>query len=142
VAATSLARSFVEVCVNADEVARLADFVAADVVVHAATPGGPPDTRGLPELTDVFRRVHAVFPDLYVTVEDVFGSGDRVAVRWTARGTHDAEWAGFPATGLRVTFGGIDIYRIEDGKIKEWWRNEDFAYLLQQLAGDFGRVVG
>lgn len=129
----SAVRRFVDVCVNGAELSRLGEFVAGSVVIHAATAGAVPDTRGLEELTDVFRRMRTVFPDLHVTVEDTVAEGDRVALRWTARGTHDAEWAGIAATGRRVTFGGIDLYRFSGGRIQEWWRSEDFAYLVQQL---------
>ena len=129
----STARCFVDVCVNRADPDRLGEFVAPSVVVHAATPGEAADTLGLGELAGVLRRTRGVFPDLHVTVEDTVAQGDRVALRWTARGTHDAEWAGIPATGRRVTYGGIDLYRFEDGRIREWWRNDDFAYLAQQL---------
>jgi steroid delta-isomerase-like uncharacterized protein len=132
----SAVRQFVAVCVNGDEVQRLGDFVSPDVEIHAATGGGPPDTRGVAELAAVFRSLRSVFPDLHVTVEDVVGEGDRVAMRWTARGTHEAEWGGVPATGRRVVFGGMDLYRFQYGKICEWWRNEDFSYLIEQLTGD------
>jgi steroid delta-isomerase-like uncharacterized protein len=130
---TSAACRFVDVCINGTELSRLGEFVTHGVVVHAGTTGGAPDTRGVEELADVFRRMRAVFPDLHVTVEDTVSEDDRVALRWTARGTHDAEWAGVPATGRRVTFGGIDLYRFSGGRIEEWWRSEDFAYLVQQL---------
>jgi steroid delta-isomerase-like uncharacterized protein len=129
----SVARRFVDACINGTGPGRLDDFVSAAVVVHAGTTGGAPDTRGLTELADVLARVRAVFPDLHVAVEDVVAEGDRVAVRWTARGTHAAEWLGIPATWRRVTFGGMDLFRFEGGRIGEWWRNEDFAYLVQQL---------
>jgi steroid delta-isomerase-like uncharacterized protein len=131
----AVARLFIEACVNGAAMHRLAEFVAPEVVIHAGTTGGAPDTRGLPELADVLCLMQAVFPDFHVTVEDVFGTGDRVAMRWTARGTHEAEWAGVAPTGRRVVFGGIDIYRVDGGRIHEWWRNDDFAYLLQQLGG-------
>lgn len=130
----SSTREFLQTCVNRDEVDRLADFVAADVLVHAGTTCDIPEVRGLPELADVLRRIHRVFPDLHLTLEDMVAEGDRVAVRWTARGTHEREWAGVPATGRRVTFGGMDLYRYEGGRIREWWRNEDFAHLMDQLS--------
>ncbi len=80
-----------------------------------------------------FRRFHSVFPDLHVVIEDVVAEGDRVAARWTATGTHSGEFAGLPATGRAVRWGGIDIYRLVGGKVAEWWRNDDFIWLLKQL---------
>jgi len=40
-----------------------------------------------------------------------------------ARGTHQAEWRSIPPTGKLVTFGGIFIYRIVNGKIVEGLEN-------------------
>jgi steroid delta-isomerase-like uncharacterized protein len=129
----STARRLVDVCINRVAPDRLGEFVAPSVVVHAATPGEAAVAVGLEELAGVLRCTRGAFPDLHVTVEDTVARGDRVVLRWTARGTHDAEWAGIPATGRRVTYGGIDLYRFEAGRIREWWRNDDFAYLVQQL---------
>ena len=130
---TSVARDFIAVCLNGARVDLLGEFVAPDVVVHAGTPGNAPDTRGIGELADVVRRAHTVFEDLHVGVADVIADGDRVLVRWTARGTHATEWFGIPATGRPVRFGGMDLYRFDGGLIREWWRNEDHLFLLQQL---------
>jgi predicted ester cyclase len=78
---------------------------------------------------------------LHVTVEDVLGDGDRVAVRWTARGTHESEWLGIPrpaGTSCSAVWTSTDS---EQGKICEWWLNDDFAYLAEQLTGDSRRGV-
>jgi steroid delta-isomerase-like uncharacterized protein len=132
---TSVARDFVAVCLVGGRVDRLTEFVARDVVVHAATPGDAADIRGIGELADVVRCTHTVFGELHIEVADVVAEGDRVLIRWTARGVHAAEWFGIPATGRRVTVGGMDLYRLEHGLIREWWRNADHLFLLQQLEG-------
>ena len=49
-----------------------------------------------------------------VTIEDIIAEGDKVVVRNTWRGTNRA-------TGQRLQFGGIVIWRIADGKIVERW---------------------
>jgi steroid delta-isomerase-like uncharacterized protein len=126
-------RRLVDEAVNANRVDLLSEFVDPDVVVHPGTVGAAPATAGIEELVTAFNRFHSVFPDLHVEVEDVVAEGDRVAARWTATGTHSAELAGLPATGRAVRWGGIDFYRLVDGKVAEWWRNDDFVWLLQQL---------
>ena len=42
------------------------------------------------------------FPDLQHTVEDVIADGDRVAIRFTAKGTHSGTWMDFSATGKTI----------------------------------------
>ncbi|MBV8135315.1 MAG: ester cyclase [Deltaproteobacteria bacterium] len=62
-----------------------------------------------------------------VTIEDIFGEGDRVAVRWTFRGTYrGAAKPGFPQPGERCTIVAISTYRFVDGKIEDDWGVEAF----------------
>ena len=74
-----------------------------------------------------------VFPDLYVKGHEFIAEGDRVAVRWTATGTHRGAAFGVPPTGKRVKFGGITIFRIADGRIVEMWGAWDRLGMLQQI---------
>jgi hypothetical protein len=43
-------------------------------------------------LRQLFRKLHAAFPDLEITPEQLLSEGDRVAVRLTLRGTHRGEF--------------------------------------------------
>jgi predicted ester cyclase len=59
------------------------------------------------------------FPDLLITIEDQIAEGDKVATRFRARGTHLGELAGRAPTGKEVEVTGINMCRIEGGKIAE-----------------------
>lgn len=75
------------------------------------------------------------FPDITATIEDIFGSGDRVAVRLTFTGTHTGEFQGIPATGRTVTYSSNELYRISDnGLIAEEWICSDMASLFAQIS--------
>jgi steroid delta-isomerase-like uncharacterized protein len=79
---------------------------------------------------------HTAFPDLAVTPQDLIAEDDRVAVRWTASGTHlgeAAELNGAPATGRRFSVSGVDIFRFAGGKVAERWHVEDTFELRRQL---------
>ncbi|WP_422935199.1 ester cyclase [Sinomonas sp. P47F7] len=67
------------------------------------------------------------------TVEDVIAEGDRVVVRWRNRGTHVEPFLGLPATGKSFEIAGIDIYRVEGGRLAEHWHVVDQLALLMQL---------
>jgi len=67
----------------------------------------------------------ASFSEGGISIEDTIAEGDKVAIRWTMRGTHTGELMGIPATGKQVTGTGISIYRIANGKIVEDWSNSD-----------------
>lgn len=105
---------------------------SADFVDHDAA-GRAPDRdgfkQGIAELYEGFPDLHAVIEDLVVDPD--LGS---VAIRWQATGTHEGPFMGLPPTGNRVSFKGIEIIRIHDGRIVERWGEWDGIELLQQLA--------
>jgi steroid delta-isomerase-like uncharacterized protein len=73
------------------------------------------------------------FPDIQMTVEEQVAEGDKVVTRWSARGTHQGELMGVPASGNQVTLTGITIARVADGKIQEEWSNWDGLGMMQQI---------
>jgi len=73
----------------------------------------------------------AAFPDLHFTFEDLIAEGDKVVVRWTSRGTQQGELMGIPPTGKQFSATGIEIYRLEGGKIVEHWLESDNLGMLQ-----------
>jgi steroid delta-isomerase-like uncharacterized protein len=73
------------------------------------------------------------FPDLQIKIEDQIAERDKVVTRWTARGTHQGEFAGIPPTGKQVVMTGIDIDRIANGKLVECWTKSDDLSMLQQI---------
>jgi C-1 hydroxylase len=80
-----------------------------------------------------FASLFTAFPDFHRTKEDTVAEGDKVVARYTATGTHQGEYMGVPATGKKVSFSWITIYRIADGKVAEEWLLFDQLGLLQQL---------
>ena len=96
----------------------------------SAPPDLPPGREGLKELARFYK---SAFPDAEVVVEDQIAEGDRVVTRYSARGTHQGDFAGIPATGRQVTVSGIGIDRIEGGKIVESWNEVNQLGMLQQL---------
>jgi predicted ester cyclase len=86
-----------------------------------------------PNLTTWFDTALVAFPDVYFSVDIEMAEGDLVASRWSYVATNTGEFLGRPATGKRVVDKGIDIFRIENGKIVEMWVAQDSLGLLQQL---------
>jgi steroid delta-isomerase-like uncharacterized protein len=77
--------------------------------------------------------IKTAFPDVEFTADDVIAEGDRVAARFTMRGTQSGEFMGVPATNKAIVVTGIDIVRFDGGKAVEHWHEWSGMELLQQL---------
>jgi steroid delta-isomerase-like uncharacterized protein len=124
-----LLRRFFEAIVNRGEVDLLATFVAGEHVGHDPL-GDHYGPEGVRISIEEFR---TAFPNLNVTIEDIVANGDRVASRYTLRGTHDGPYMGMAATGRRVVATGLGIDRFIDEKIVESWTCFDALGILRQF---------
>ena len=66
-------------------------------------------------------------------LRDMVAEGDKVAARFTARGIHEGAFMGLPPTGKLIAMTGIEVFRIENGKIAELWGEANLFGLMQQL---------
>lgn len=123
-------RAFDEVW-NRHNLAAIDEVFAADVVYH----GGGNPICGTVELRRRIASFQEAFPDICHEIEDLMVAGDRVVVRWTGRGTHEGEFMGIPASGLRMQYEGITICQVRGGRIGEVWVVADILGLLQCLWG-------
>lgn len=116
---------------NRDQQTRLAGFIAPNHAFHDPTaPDAPAGPDGVAECVTGLRRT---FPDLALTLDDVVARGDRVAVRFTLRGTHRGPFLGAEGTGEAVEVAGVAVHRIADDQIAETWLSWDTFGLAQQL---------
>jgi len=106
------------------------ELIAPDYADHVAVHGGIASRE---DLKDFVRSFLTAFDDAELTLDDVIAEGDRVAWRWIHTGVHVADFLGVPATGKRVEWSGIIIWRIKDGRVVAWWANTDTYGLMQQL---------
>ena len=60
--------------------------------------------------------------------------GDRLACRWIGEGIYRGGMPGATAPpGTPISFGGIDVWRLENGKVVEYWVASDGLHLMAQL---------
>ena len=117
---------------DADAPEDLVDRVfAPEVVDHDPQPDQRQGREGFRQLLYLY---HLAFPDLRLTHDDVLISDDRAALRWHATGTHEGDQLGIPATHRQVRFAGIDIVRVQDGRIVERWGYANDLEVQQQLS--------
>ena len=104
--------------------------LASNIVYHRP---GMPDVTGLTGMRQVVEMSRNAIPDRHGTIEELVAEGDKVACRYSGRGTHQGDMMGVAATGKAISVTGICIYRIANGKIQEEWDYSDVLGLLQQL---------
>lgn len=116
--------------INANRLDDLDAFIAVDLADHSPSPGAPPGLAGAKQTLSMF---HAVFSGFQVTAEDMLANEDKVVARLSVNGTNTGEFMGLPPTGKEVTIGGIEMFRVADGKLVERWAEFDMMSLMQQL---------
>jgi predicted ester cyclase len=126
----SVIRRFVEEVQNKKNWAVYDELNDPEFVNHSAPPGIPADREGGKAYLGAFLNA---FPDCHFTVDDMIAEGDQVVTKKTFTGTHEAEFAGIPPTGKRVTLQFVDIMRVRHGRIVEHWLSMDQLSFMQQL---------
>jgi steroid delta-isomerase-like uncharacterized protein len=127
----ALVRRFTEEVWNKGNLDVVTEIFAEDYVRHDLRPGNPlPGPEGQKRIAADFR---AAFPDLHTTIDLVVAEANMVMVRWTTEGTHTVQWGNVPPTGKRASFSGVNIFRIENGRVVELWNHRDDLGLMQQL---------
>lgn len=106
------------------------EIIGPEFLGHGMPPGIP---RGPEGVRRFYAGIRAGLPDFRITVEDLFGAGDRVVVRWHATATHTGTFRGMPPTGAPVTLDGIAIYRLQNGKAVERWVQVNMLGLVEQI---------
>ena len=115
---------------NSNDLEALGEVVSEDLLTPKIMPGIP---SGMEGAKAAHRLMLVGFPDYQTVIDDLVAEGDKVAARITMSGTNTGNFMGIPPTGKHVSFTGIYIARIADGKIVEHWGEEDSISLLQQL---------
>jgi steroid delta-isomerase-like uncharacterized protein len=73
------------------------------------------------------------FPDLKLILVHQHTDGDVSVIEFNARGTHQAELEGIPATGKSIDVKVIDVITVRDGKVAGEREYYDQLTMMQQL---------
>src|SRR5689334_1583027 len=122
-----IVRRYVEGMWDKRDFATIDEFVSPEFDQHAATV-----QQGREGLRNFFRMMFGALPDVKFTLESIIAEDDKVATRWTIRGTHQGPLLGIPATGKPVTTTGMSLLQLRDGKIIANWNEVDLLGALRQ----------
>ncbi len=93
-------------------------ILAKEVVWHHPTLG---EIRGTQAVLEVIQEMHTAYPDLVDTVKHMVAEGDMVATHWSITGTHRQPYRGHAPSAERITWEGVTLHRVVDGRIVEMW---------------------
>jgi predicted ester cyclase len=106
------------------------ETVAEDLVTHGF-PGGNPASRE--QYKQWFMGFQSGFSIVGFETLAMVADEEKVAVRWRFTVDHSGKFAGVEATGRRIAFDGMVLYRLENGLIVETWLHINELSLLQQV---------
>lgn len=127
---TETVKSFYETVFQSGDIDAASLMMAEDFIDHAPWPGHPATREGFQAGTAEMR---AAFPDLKIEPLKLLEEDDKVAAVVRVSGTQHGEFMGNKASGRAFAIEGVDILRVQDGKLREHWGVLDTAQMLAQL---------
>lgn len=127
---TDFFKQFVQFINTADE--NLAQQLISPVAKFYV-PGQSEPLQGPKGYLTIIAMMRSGFPDIQWTNEDMITENDKVAVRFTMRGTHKGAFFGVPATEKPVVVQAMNFYRLSDNQIIEEFGQPDMLGLLMQI---------
>ena len=109
-------RRFIEEIENTGNVSHIRAFIGEE---YTEVYEGERHQIGIQGAIDHVLGVRKVYPDLVLTIENQIAEGEWVATSYSVTGTFKEEWLGMKPTGKPITYTGINVNRIKDGKIVE-----------------------
>ena len=115
----------------------LDDITSPHCTVHQARTDGksPGERKGAEALKGIISDGCSFFYDVNMTIEiGPIIDEPYVSARWKFTGSYNGGMQGAKAeAGKRMSFHGMDIFLVEDGKIRDYWVSSDGVHLMEQL---------
>ena len=109
------------------------EMLLPDVKTHGLQhPDGPP-ANGRQAFKIFHEQLRFSFSDIHVEVKQTISEGNKTMALCEVTGVHTGDGLGWPATGKRVTFTGMCLVRLEDGRVAEAWNQFDLGSIYRQL---------
>lgn len=111
-----------------------------DFVMHCLADNyidhSPASARSNSDAVEILKIVQRQFPDLKITILDIFAEEGMVSTRIRFEGTHSDTCQGIPASGKYVTFEALENFRVNNNKIVESWGYWPDNEILRQITAD------
>ena len=127
--AKAAARGYIERMINGHEWDAWDEYFGETVVFNG-------HAMSKDDMTGMAETFATILDGFRMEIDEQIAEGDRVATRVTIHGTHTGDYMGLKASGKEVSFGGLALDRLEDGKIVESWHQMDIWGTLLMASDD------
>lgn len=106
---------------------------AEDAILHSIPE--QQDIEGLDEVKQTMTQFTTAFPDFEMEITSMIVGDERVVFQWVGSGTHEGELEGLDIapTHEKITWEGVNIFKVEDEQVTEAWEYYDMMSVMQQL---------
>lgn len=101
-----------------------------DIIIHDPLAG---DMQGLEAYKGLFAFFRQGFSPQRTDLHQFVAEGDFVALLHTHNAVHSGSFNGIPATQREIAVPGVELFRLREGKIAEFWRFDADLSLMMQL---------
>jgi predicted ester cyclase len=127
----AVVRRFYEEVMGNGRVDVLDEIMTPDFKDHGETLLGSPAGREV--LKQGIIGTRQILEGLTVHIQHIHAEGDLVGVRGRMSCVHRGTFFGVPGTGNELSWVGLAMFRIQEGRIAERWFNSDSLSIVQQL---------
>ncbi|HEU5100035.1 MAG TPA: ester cyclase [Roseiflexaceae bacterium] len=125
-----IVRRIYDELINQERPSVIDETFAEDVIVHDPFMGVVSGRQAFKQLLGMF---DMAFPGHRVEIHALIAEGDWVSVVHTHTALHAGPFMNLAPTGREVLVNGVEVFRLAQGRIAEFWRHDDDAGLMRQL---------
>ena len=107
------------------------EIISPDAIFYV--PGRSEPMRGPAGYLSIIQMMRQGFPDIRWTLEEMVAEGDKVAARFTMRGTHRGTFFDVSPSGNKISVQALNMYRLSQGQFVEEHGQPDMLALLRKI---------
>ena len=112
----TIVRKYYEEMVNTGDISNIENHIATD---YEEVHDGVRYKLGINGAREHIQGVRQVYLDIKLIIENQISEGEWIATIYSVTGTFNNEWLGMKLTGKKITYTGVNMDRLKDGKIIE-----------------------
>lgn len=116
-------------CIRQNSAEGFADLVSTSHVDRSNGRNGPDG------FVAAAGNLHRAYSDFAISIEEMVAEGDTVVVRWRESGVHTGQFFNLRPTGKPFDAYGVNVYRVQNGKVTESWIAVDPKTIRAQQEG-------